>query len=92
LDEVIITSDNPREENLDVIIREIASGAVARYEIEKDRASAINRAVHRARRGDIVLIAGKGHEAYQEVGGKRLPFDDGEVARRALLESAMANT
>jgi UDP-N-acetylmuramoyl-L-alanyl-D-glutamate--2,6-diaminopimelate ligase len=91
-DEVIITSDNPREENLDVIIREIASGAVARYEIEKDRASAINRAVHRARRGDIVLIAGKGHEAYQEVGGKRLPFDDGEVARRALHESAMANT
>ncbi len=90
-DEVIITSDNPRRENPDAIIGEIASGTTARFHIEKDRAAAIGRAVHCARRGDIVLIAGKGHEAYQEVDGQRLPFDDRAVARRALVESVGAN-
>jgi UDP-N-acetylmuramoyl-L-alanyl-D-glutamate--2,6-diaminopimelate ligase len=90
-DKVVITSDNPRRENPDVIIGEIASGAVACFDVEKDRAAAIKRAVHCARSGDIVLIAGKGHEAYQEVSGKRFPFDDGAVVRRALIESAGAN-
>jgi UDP-N-acetylmuramoyl-L-alanyl-D-glutamate--2,6-diaminopimelate ligase len=90
-DKVIITSDNPRRENPDVIIGEIASGAVACFDVEKDRAAAIERAVHCARSGDIVLIAGKGHEAYQEVFGQRFPFDDGAIARRALIESAGAN-
>ena len=90
-DEVIITSDNPRQEDPDVIIGEIASGAVAHYQVKKDRAAAIEWAVHCARSGDIVLIAGKGHETYQEVGGQRFLFDDGTVARRALIESAGAN-
>lgn len=90
-DEVVITSDNPRQENPDVIIGEIASGAVARFDVEKDRGTAIERAVRCARSGDIVLIAGKGHETYQEVCGQRFPFDDGTVARRALSESAGAN-
>lgn len=90
-DEVIITSDNPRRENPDVIIGEIASGATARFHVEKDRAAAIERAIHCARRGDIVLIAGKGHEAYQEVDGQKLLFDDRAVARRALVERVGAN-
>jgi UDP-N-acetylmuramoyl-L-alanyl-D-glutamate--2,6-diaminopimelate ligase len=90
-DEVFITSDNPRQEDLNVIIREIESGAVSGYHVEKDRAAAIKRAIHGARRGDVVLIAGKGHEAYQEIEGKRFPFDDAKVARRVLFESDMAS-
>ena len=49
-----------------------------------DRKQAIERAIHEARRGDLVLVAGKGHEKYQEIGGRVLPFDDVEVAREAL--------
>ena len=52
--------------------------------IEEDRATAIYRAIQGAHKGDVVLIAGKGHEAYQEIDGEKLPFDDSEVARRAL--------
>jgi UDP-N-acetylmuramoyl-L-alanyl-D-glutamate--2,6-diaminopimelate ligase len=90
-DEVIITSDNPRRENPDAIIGEIASGATARFNVQEDREAAIERAVQCARRGDIVLIAGKGHEAYQEVDGQRLPFDDRAVVRQALFGWAEAN-
>ncbi len=90
-DEVIITSDNPRRENPDAIIGEIASGATARFNVQEDREAAIERAVQCARRGDIVLIAGKGHEAYQEVDGQRLPFDDRTVVRQALFGWAEAN-
>jgi UDP-N-acetylmuramoyl-L-alanyl-D-glutamate--2,6-diaminopimelate ligase len=80
----VITSDNPRSEDPRAIIDEIAAGAHARYHVEPDRARAILHAVHEARHGDIVLIAGKGHEAYQEIAGARLPFSDAEVARQAL--------
>ena len=83
-DEVIITSDNPRKEDPHVIIAEIAAGAGTNCDIEEDRSTAIYRAIQGAHKGDIVLIAGKGHETYQEIDGKKLPFDDGEVARRAL--------
>jgi len=83
-DEVIITSDNPRKEDPHVIIGEITAGAGTNYHIEEDRASAIYRAIQGMHKGDVVLIAGKGHEAYQEIDGEKLPFDDGEVARRAL--------
>ncbi len=63
-DEVIITSDNPRKENPNVIISEIAAGAGANYYIEEDRTAAILRAIHSAHKGDVVLIAGIGHETY----------------------------
>ena len=55
-----------------------------RFTVEPDRKAAINLAVSQARPRDIVLIAGKGHETYQEVNGKRSPFDDREEARKAL--------
>jgi UDP-N-acetylmuramoyl-L-alanyl-D-glutamate--2,6-diaminopimelate ligase len=80
----VITSDNPRSEDPRAIIDEIAAGAHARYHMEPDRARAILHAVQEAKPGDVVLIAGKGHEAYQEIAGTRLPFSDVEVARQAL--------
>jgi UDP-N-acetylmuramoyl-L-alanyl-D-glutamate--2,6-diaminopimelate ligase len=88
-DEVIITSDNPRSENPDSIITDIAAGAGANYRIEKDRSEAISRAIHCAKKGDVILIAGKGHEAYQEIDGKKLPFSDVEVAKRVLMMEGM---
>lgn len=81
----IVTSDNPRNENPDAIIAEIIPGfRGAEHEVIPDRREAIETAVAGARPGDIVLIAGKGHENYQEIDGKRFHFDDREVARRAL--------
>ena len=94
-DEVIITSDNPRSEDARAIIGEIAAGAGANHHIEQDRAAAIYRAIRDARKGDVVLIAGKGHEAYQEIGGQKYPFSDQEVARqvlRAMLGARLGNT
>lgn len=86
-DYVIITSDNPRNEPPDAIISDITSG-IARdnYEIIPDRAQAIKRAIMFAQKGDIVLIAGKGHEDYQEIKGKRERFSDREVCIDALRE------
>jgi UDP-N-acetylmuramoyl-L-alanyl-D-glutamate--2,6-diaminopimelate ligase len=90
-DEAIITSDNPRSEDPDSIIRDIALGAAANHRIEKDRAGAIHRAIQGAHKGDVILSAGKGHETWQEAGGKKFPFSDAEVARRALMmEKAQA--
>ncbi|MGQ0578217.1 MAG: UDP-N-acetylmuramoyl-L-alanyl-D-glutamate--2,6-diaminopimelate ligase [Betaproteobacteria bacterium] len=83
-DRVVITSDNPRLENPRAIIDEILAGAHPNYSIEEDRATAILQAISAAAPQDVVLIAGKGHETYQEIGGRRLPFDDGEVAREIL--------
>lgn len=85
-DEVIVTNDNPRQEDPNVIISEIVAGAGVNHHIEKDRAKAIFGAIHDARKGDVILIAGKGHEAYQEIDGQKLPFSDVEVARRVLME------
>ncbi len=84
-DFVIITSDNPRSENPEEIIREVAAGAARRnYLTEPDRKEAIKRAVLMAGKNDIVLIAGKGHEEYQEIGGKRFPFNDREVVEESI--------
>jgi UDP-N-acetylmuramoyl-L-alanyl-D-glutamate--2,6-diaminopimelate ligase len=81
----IITSDNPRKEDPNAIISEIEKGFRSnRYEKIVDRTQAIDRAVALARRRDIVLIAGKGHETYQEFGDYTIPFDDIQVARRAI--------
>ncbi len=81
----IITSDNPRKENPEAIIAEAEKGfRSSRYEKITDRAEAIARAIELAQPRDIILIAGKGHEAYQEFADHTVPFDDIQVARRAL--------
>ena len=83
-DIAIVTSDNPRSEDPVVIIDQILRGAGPQVEVEIDRAAAILRAVETARPGDVVLIAGRGAEPAQEVAGRKLPFDDRDVAREAL--------
>lgn len=86
-DRLVVTSDNPRGENPRSIIEDIVAGVGDRtgaIAVEADRRAAILRAVAEAGRGDVVLIAGKGHETYQDIGGARLPFSDAAVAREAL--------
>lgn len=83
-DRTIITSDNPRSEDPQAILEQIADGYGRGARVVEDRAQAITRAVTESRDADVVLIAGKGHETYQEVGGQRLPFDDAAVAGAAL--------
>ena len=83
-DECIITSDNPRSESPKAIIDAILFGVEGPYQVVEDRALAITRAVKMARAVDTVLIAGKGHEDYQEINGVKQPFSDSEVVRRAL--------
>ncbi len=83
-DAVIVTSDNPRNENTDEIIKQIVQNITRHYIIETDRASAIAIAVLSAKAGDVVLIAGKGHEDYQEIGGIKYHFSDVEQAKMAL--------
>jgi UDP-N-acetylmuramoyl-L-alanyl-D-glutamate--2,6-diaminopimelate ligase len=83
-DVVIVTSDNPRSEDPLAIIQDVLQGAGMGVEIDPDRRSAIHRAVSLAGPGDVVVIAGKGHEQGQEAGGSVTPFDDRAVAREAL--------
>jgi UDP-N-acetylmuramoyl-L-alanyl-D-glutamate--2,6-diaminopimelate ligase len=83
-DEVWVTSDNPRNEDPRHIIDDILAGMQAAPRVEPDRARAIFEAIGGAHQGDVVLIAGKGHEDYQEIGGERLPFSDAAVAKKAL--------
>lgn len=86
-DRVVVTSDNPRSEDPRRIIDDIVGGAGSAGRgmvVEPGRRAAILRAVREARRGDIVLLAGKGHEAYQEIRGARRPFSDMAVAREAV--------
>ncbi len=85
-DLVIITSDNPRTENPMDIIEEVARG-IRRKDglvLVPGRKEAIRTAIERAREGDIVLVAGKGHERYQVIGTEKIPFDDARVARELL--------
>ncbi|HXG76688.1 MAG TPA: UDP-N-acetylmuramoyl-L-alanyl-D-glutamate--2,6-diaminopimelate ligase [Gaiellaceae bacterium] len=89
-DVVVVTSDNPRSEDPLAIIEDVLQGAGLDVEIDPDRASAIRRALALARAGDVVVIAGKGHELGQEAGGAVHPFDDREVARTALRELGAA--
>jgi UDP-N-acetylmuramoyl-L-alanyl-D-glutamate--2,6-diaminopimelate ligase len=92
-DVVVITSDNPRSEDPQRIIEEIKRGVPAPAQSAwrapdirtvVDRREAIEAAIDLSEPGDVVLIAGKGHEKYQQIGDRVLPFDDGEVARAAL--------
>ncbi len=85
-DQVILTNDNPRNEKPETIIQQILEGMERRDAVDviPDRLAAISTAIHSAARNDIVLIAGKGHETWQETGGVRLPFSDRQVVRNLL--------
>jgi UDP-N-acetylmuramyl tripeptide synthase len=100
-DVVVVTSDNPRSEDPEQIIEDVKRGIVLpRDRVSPgtakpkgplclaivDRKQAIERAVKEAQPGDLVLIAGKGHEKYQVIGERTLPFDDVEMARAALAQ------
>jgi UDP-N-acetylmuramoyl-L-alanyl-D-glutamate--2,6-diaminopimelate ligase len=90
-DRVIVTSDNPRSEDPEAIIQEILVGAgpLAVHHVARRAASA--EAIADARSGDVVVIAGKGHEQGQEFeAGRKIPFDDATVAREALRGAALA--
>jgi UDP-N-acetylmuramoyl-L-alanyl-D-glutamate--2,6-diaminopimelate ligase len=85
-DVVVLTSDNPRSEDPMAIIGQIRTGVGGGVDVvvEPDREQAIRLAVGMARPGDVVVVAGKGHESTQTVGDRVVPFDDRQVARRAL--------
>ena len=89
-DQVVITSDNPRHEDPQAIVVAVCAGLAqpGRARVVVDRALAITEALTHAQPEDVVLIAGKGHEDYQEVAGHRLPFSDQAVARTALTQRA----
>ena len=82
-DRVVLTSDNPRRENAEDILAEIRAGAPA-AEVITDRALAIARTVASAHAAEVILLAGKGHESYQDIAGARRPFSDVQEARAAL--------
>jgi UDP-N-acetylmuramoyl-L-alanyl-D-glutamate--2,6-diaminopimelate ligase len=85
-DTVIVTDDNPRGEDGDAIVADILAGFArpSSVVVQRDRARAIRDAIDGAGAGDIVLIAGKGHERYQEISGRRLDFDDAAQVCAAL--------
>jgi UDP-N-acetylmuramyl tripeptide synthase len=83
-DATLVTSDNPRGEDPAAIIAEITAAIPAPHEAIPDRRAAIERAIASADAGDVVLVAGKGHETYQEIAGRRLPFSDALEAAQAL--------
>ncbi|MDP2286686.1 MAG: UDP-N-acetylmuramoyl-L-alanyl-D-glutamate--2,6-diaminopimelate ligase, partial [Pseudohongiella sp.] len=87
-DKVVVTDDNPRLENADDIVRQIMFGFSKRDQviIKRDREAAIRMAIAGADIGDVVLVAGKGHENYQDVGGHRLMFSDVAQVRLALRQ------
>ncbi len=92
-DQIVLTDDNPRHEASAEIIQQILAG-IQQHDtvvVEPDRAEAIAYAITTAQEGDVVLIAGKGHETYQDVSGRRIPFSDVELAERCL-EKRFANT
>ena len=78
-DYTIITSDNPRTENPKLIVNEIEEGikkTKGKYEVIVDRTEAIKKAIKMANKNDIIVLAGKGHEPYQEINGVKYPFDE----------------
>ena len=87
-DQVIVTDDNPRSEDPLVIAQEVTRGVLDAghrgWAIEVDRHAAIAQAIAQSRKDDVVLVAGKGHETYQERKGERLPFSDAREAAAAL--------
>lgn len=87
-DLAVVTSDNPRSESPDAIIEDVLPGmkqvSGSRYVVEPDRKEAIRKAIGQSEPGDVILLAGKGHETYQEIQGVKYPFDDRQVARELL--------
>lgn len=86
-DFAVVTSDNPRTEDPEAIIRDILPGmaaAAGRYAVEPDRRKAIALAMEQGRAGDVILLCGKGHETYQEIGNETLPMDEREIVRSLL--------
>ncbi|MBK9132257.1 MAG: UDP-N-acetylmuramoyl-L-alanyl-D-glutamate--2,6-diaminopimelate ligase [Gammaproteobacteria bacterium] len=88
-DRIVVTSDNPRHEDPQAIIGEILAGVERAEDVARvpDRAAALRRAIESARPEDIILVAGKGHEDYQQVGDELLPFSDRDQVRRLLEET-----
>lgn len=87
-DNIIITNDNPRSENPDRIISDIVAGLTCPWaaEIEADRRIAIAHAINSSKQGDVILVAGKGHENYQIIGMEKIPYSDIDVVEKLLLE------
>jgi UDP-N-acetylmuramoyl-L-alanyl-D-glutamate--2,6-diaminopimelate ligase len=88
-DHVLVTSDNPRSEEPRAIIDQIVAGMdqhhpASTHQAIEDRAAAILSAVKHAARADVILLAGKGHEPYQEIKGRKMPFSDADHAALAL--------
>lgn len=83
-DHVIITNDNPRNEDPKAIANDISKGIVSKHFVELSRISAIQLAIESADAGDVVLIAGKGHEGYQEIDGEKRPFSDSSVVKQCF--------
>lgn len=87
-DRVVLTSDNPRHEDPLAILEAIRAGVAGACMVQPDRARAISEAIAGADRRDVILVAGKGHETWQEIAGNRLPFSDAGVAAAALAARA----
>jgi len=91
-DRVVLTSDNPRSENPESIIREIQRGVEGvDLHVNADRAAAIRKAIGLASENEIIVIAGKGHEDYQELASGRVPFSDYAVIDEVMSEGAVTN-
>ena len=92
-DQVVITDDNPRSEKPGAIVDDILAGIPGYIDVEicHNRATAITEAVRQASAGDVVLVAGKGHEQFQQIGNRKYPFSDREVVQRALAERGIHN-
>ncbi len=89
-DAVVVTSDNPRDEPSEEIIQQVLAGVDGEYAVEEDRAKAIAIAIANANKNDVVLVAGKGHENYQEIAGERHYFSDAEQVEKALKHYEVA--
>lgn len=89
-DRYVVTSDNPRSEHPDAILQDVLSGCGTEALVEIDRRAAINMAIYSAQAGDSIVIAGKGHECYQEIDGVRHLFSDVSVAKEALAQRRIA--
>ena len=85
-DLAIVTSDNPRTEDPQRILDDIEAGMTGRQERIEDRREAIARAIDLAAEGDVILLAGKGHETYQICGTVKHPFDEREIVREIIAE------
>ena len=87
-DHVVLTDDNPRTESAEKIINEIEAGMVNTHQVIQPRERAVREAIQQANINDLVLLAGKGHEDYQEIGRKRVHYSDRELVQQVFGEVA----